>query len=149
MALNKIPFTGIYSIASISDGANLVSSILAGGVPLCAQAASGGRSEVVLLPPGQNTIASVMTGNPQPDELNASSLWVVRFSFQDPANLQEIFTVPGSFAGRGLNSLLQEILNFECGKNYIFDTASISGLVIENIAILNQLKVYVWELYQS
>lgn len=147
MAINRVPFLNIMGITSVSDGNNLVQSLIQGGVPLSLQKTGGGYSQTLYLPPGQSSLLSLFPGPITADDLNMNSLWLLEFGFSEPLTNRVIYTEPGSFAANALNALLVQIYAFKCNQNYILDTASIAGLVLENSSALSNVYIRVWELY--
>lgn len=149
MGVNKIPFTGIYGISSLSDGSNLASAILAGATPLSAQALAGGYSGIFYITVGgATTILSLFSGPPPVDSIQKNSMWVVEFGADDGSG-NELTVDVNTFVGTIENSGGQNLGTILANKRYLFDTTSICELVIVNSLLNSRLSIKVWELYQA
>ena len=149
MGLNKIPFTGIYGITSLSDGGNVASAILEGATPLSAQALAGGYSGIFYIAVGgATTILSLFSGPPPVDSIQKNSMWVVEFGADDGRG-NELTVDVNTFVGTIENSGGQNLGTILANKRYLFDTTSICQLVIVNSLLNSRLSIKVWELYQA
>lgn len=149
MGINKIPFTGIYGITSLSDGSNVSSAILSGATPLSAQATAGGYSGKYLVAVGASTeIINLFVGPPTPAQLNTNAMWVVEFGAADILT-NDLYTGDKEPGALLVNQVGQNVGKLYMGERYQFDTAAICEMVITNILTSGFLTVTVWELYQQ